>query len=127
MCGSFTAGEAHAASGGEAKPVSIPRSKTGWIFVVLYGALAAYLIDQALTCAIWMCDLNAFPATIPFGLLYLGLLKLLDPVFFFGSITYAPFTNWFFIVPTAIGNAVIYYWLGVGVAKIWTRLRRRKA
>jgi hypothetical protein len=105
----------------------IPRSKTGWLFVVIYLALAAYVIAEALSCAVWMCDFIELWATIPFGLFYLALLKLLDPVFFFGSITYAPFTNWFFIVPTVAGNAAIYYWLGVGSAKIFARLRRRKA
>jgi hypothetical protein len=107
--------------------MGVPRSKTGWLFVVLYAALAAYVTAEALTCVVWMCDLIELWDTIPFGLIYLGLIKLLDPVFFFGSITYAPFTNWFFIVPTVAVNAVIYYWLGVGSAKIFTRLRRRKA
>jgi hypothetical protein len=107
--------------------MSVPQSRTGWIFVVLYAGLAVYLIAEALTCADWMCDLVEFWAAIPFGLVYLALLKLLDPVFIFGSIIYAPFTNWFFIVPTFVGNAMIYYWLGVGIETLFVRVRRRKA
>jgi hypothetical protein len=103
--------------------MSVPRSKTGWSFAVLYAGVAAYLIAQALTCADWMCDLVEFWAAIPFGLVYLALLKLLD----LGSVAYAPFTNWFFIAPTVAGNAVIYYWLGVGVEKLFARVHRRKA
>lgn len=66
-------------------------------------------------------------SAIPFGLLYLALLKALDPAFFFGSITYAPFTNWFFSAPAVAVNAVIYYWLGVGIEKIVMRVCRCKA
>jgi len=106
--------------------MSVPRSRTGWLFVALYVALAAYVTAEALTCAVWMCDMIELWAAIPFGLVYLGLVKVLDPVFFFGTITYAPFTNWFFIVPTVAGNAAIYYWLGVGSTKIFARVKRRK-
>jgi hypothetical protein len=69
-----------------------------------------------------MCDLVELYAAIPFGLLYLLILKWLDPIFVFGSITYAPFKNWFFIVPTLVGNSVIFYWLGVGSAKLGRKL-----
>lgn len=89
-----------------------------------YLALAAFFIYQAFTCIGWVCDLVEFPVTIPFGLLYLALLKLLDPIFAFGSITYAPFRNWFFIVPTLIGNSIIFYWLGVGIAKLFARPKK---
>jgi hypothetical protein len=73
----------------EAGPISVPQSKTGWILVVIYGALSAFLIIQAFTCADWVCDLIEFPITFPFDLLFLAVLRWLDPIFFFGSITYA--------------------------------------
>ena len=107
--------------------MNVPRSKTGWILVVLYLLLAAYFVTQAFTCMDWLCDLIELPITIPFGLLFLAILHWLDPVFFFGSITYAPFRNWFFIVPTVAVNTFIYYWLGVGIEKIISRFRGRKA
>ena len=106
--------------------MSFPRSKTGWFCAVVYSALAAYLIDQAFTCRDWLCDLVELWAAIPFGLFYLALLQALEPVFLFGSIAYAPFTNWFFIAPTVIANAVIYYWLGVGIARLVAWLRGRR-
>jgi hypothetical protein len=102
-----------------------PRSKVGWTFVTTYLALAALLIYRAFTCVGWVCDLVEFPVTIPFGLLYLALLKLLDPIFFFGSITYAPFRNWFFIIPTLVGDSIIFYWLGVRIGKLLARLLKK--
>ena len=47
------------------------------------------MIIQAFTCVDWVCDLIEFPITFPFGLLFLAVLRWLDPIFFFGSITYA--------------------------------------
>lgn len=102
-----------------------PRSKVGWAFVMTYLALAAFFIYQAFTCIGWVCDLVEFPVTIPFGLLYLVLLKLLDPIFVFGSITYAPFRNWLFIIPTLFGNSIIFYWLGVRIGKLLARLPKK--
>jgi hypothetical protein len=63
----------------EAGPISVPQSKTGWILVVIYGALSAFLIIQAFTCVDWVCDLIEFPITIPFGLLFFAVLRWLDP------------------------------------------------
>ena len=82
----------------------LPRSKVGWAFVAIYMALDTSLVYLAFTCTGWMCDLVEFPAAVPFGLLYLGLLRWLNPVFVFGSITYAPFRNWYFILPTFAGS-----------------------
>jgi hypothetical protein len=107
--------------------MTVPQSKPGCTLAVLYLVLAAYFITQAFTCVEWMCDLVELPITIPFGLLFLAILHWLDPVFFFGSITYAPFRNWFFIVPTVAVNALIYYWLGIGIDKIISRFWRRKS
>lgn len=92
----------------------LPKSRIGWVFVLIYLAGASFLIYQAFTCSGWVCDLVEVPVAIPFGFLWLILLQWLEPIFVFGSITYAPFTNWFFIVPTLAGNSVICYWLGVG-------------
>ncbi len=105
----------------------LPRSIAGWICVVFYCGLAGYLLVQAFTCGDWVCDLVALPATVPFGLVYLAVLKALDPVYSFGDITFAPFRNWLFIVPTIAANAVIYYWLGVGIAKLIARFRPHNA
>lgn len=69
-----------------------------------------------------MCDFIEIPVTVPFGQIYLLLIKLLDPIFAFGSITYAPFRNLYFIIPTVIGNIVVYYWIGKGVGKIINKL-----
>lgn len=102
-----------------------PKSKTGWLFALLYLGFASFLVYLAFTCIGWVCDIVEFPAAIPFGLLYLGLLRLLDPILAFGSITYSPFRNWFFIVPTLIGNAIVFYWLGVSIEKLWRRAFRR--
>lgn len=101
-----------------ARSPHVRTSKIAWGFVGIYLAFSAYLIYQAFTCTGWLCDLVEFPAVIPFGLVYLLLLRLLNPLFAFGSVTYAPFENWFFIVPTLIGNSIIIYWLVVGVAKL---------
>jgi len=106
--------------------VRVPRSRIDWILVVLYWAAAAPLIHEALTCTVWFCDLVEFWVALPFGAIYLLVLKLLDPVAGFGSITYAPFRNWVFIVPTLIANSVIYYWVGVGVAKLFAKLLGRQ-
>jgi len=103
----------------------MPRSKVGWVLVVLYLAGSAILIYQAFTCTGWLCDLVEFPAAIPFGLLYLMLLRALNPIFQFGSVTYSPFRNWFFIIPTLLGNSVVFYWIGVGIAKLSAKLARK--
>jgi hypothetical protein len=105
----------------------LPKSKFGWVFVAFYTAVDSLLVYLAFTCTGWMCDLVELPAVIPFGILYLGLLRLLNPLFRFGSITYAPFTNWYFIVPTFLGNSVIFYWLGVGIGKLCTKLLRARS
>jgi hypothetical protein len=102
-----------------------PKSKIGWIFVVIYLALSSWLVYQAFTCTDWMCDMVEIPAAIPFGAVYFGLLRLLNPIFLFGSISYAPFRNWYFIIPTLIGNSILYYWFGVGVRKLYLRLFRK--
>ena len=102
-----------------------PKSKLGWAFAIVYLILASVLVYQALTCTGWVCDLVEFPAAIPFGLIYLVVLQRLDPIFFFGSITYAPFRNWAFIVPTLIGNSLFYYWLGLGIAKVCAKLFKK--
>ena len=99
-----------------------PTSKVGWVFVAVYVALASFLVYSAFTCTGWVCDIVELPATVPFGLLYLGLLRWLNPLFVFGSITYSPFRNWYFIIPTLVGNSVIFYWLGVGIGKLCTKL-----
>jgi hypothetical protein len=103
----------------------LPKSKFGWAFVAIYMACDTFLVYLAFTCTGWMCDTVELPATIPFGLLYLALLHFLNPLFAFGSITSAPFRNWYFIIPTFVGNAVIFYWLGVGLGKLCTRLVRK--
>ena len=103
----------------------LPRSRAGWTSAIVYLASASFLIYQAFTCSGWVCDVIEFPAAIPFGLLYMAILRWLDPVFAFGSITYAPFRNWFFIIPTLAGNGFIYYWVGVGVARLCAKLFRR--
>jgi hypothetical protein len=105
--------------------MGLPRSRAGWTSATIYLALASLLIYQAFTCSGWVCDVVEFPAVIPFGLLYFEILRWLDPVFVFGSITYAPFRNWFFIVPTLAGNGFVYYWVGVGVARLGSKLFRR--
>jgi hypothetical protein len=102
--------------------MKLPKSKIGWVFVAIYLVMASYLVYQAFTCTGWVCDLVEFPATIPFGLLYLALLKWLNPIFVFGSITYNPFKNWFFIIPTLVGNSIVFYWLGVGIGKLCMKL-----
>lgn len=102
-----------------------PKSKIGWAFVVIYLALSACLVYRAFTCIGWMCDMVEIPATIPFGLVYFPLLRFLNPIFFFGSITYAPFRNWYFIIPTLAGNSIIYCWLGIGVRRLYVRLFRK--
>ncbi|HEY1204957.1 MAG: hypothetical protein ABSH46_07205 [Bryobacteraceae bacterium] len=104
-----------------------PKSKVGWAFVILYLVSASYLIYQAFACRGWVCDLVEIPAAVPFGLVYLLALRWLDPFFAFGDITWSPFRNWFFIVPTVIGNSLIFYWLGVGVGKLAARLLGRRA
>lgn len=103
----------------------LPQSRMGWTLVIVYLLLAAFLIYQAFTCTGWVCDLVEVPAAVPFGLIYLALLQWLDPIFVFGSITYAPFRNWFFIIPTLLGNSLLYYWLGLGIGKLWGRWLRR--
>ncbi len=105
----------------------MPKSKLGWVLVVLYLAFSSVLIYQAFTCTGWVCDLVEFPAAIPFGLLYLLLLRALNPMFAFGSITYDPFRNWFFIIPTLVGNSVVFYWIGVGIGKLGAKVMRRKS
>lgn len=103
----------------------MPKSKVGWIFVALYLVGSSFLIYQAFTCTGWVCDIVEFPAAIPFGLLYLLALRLLDPVFVFGSITHEPFRNWYFIIPTLTGNSVVFYWLGLGIGKLAMKLFRK--
>lgn len=107
--------------------MKIPKSKLGWVLVVLYLAGSSVLIYQAFTCTGWVCDLVEFPAAIPFGFLYLLLLRALNPIFVFGSITHEPFRNWFFIIPTMVGNSVVFYWIGVGIAKLSARVMRRRS
>lgn len=103
----------------------LPKSKVGWAFVAIYLALASYLVYLAFSCVGWVCDIVEFPAAVPVGLLYLALLKWLNPIFVFGSITYAPFKNWYFIIPTMVGNSVVFYWLGAGIGKLCLKATRK--
>jgi hypothetical protein len=103
----------------------LPKSKAAWVLVAMYLALDSFLVYLAFTCTGWLCDIVEIPGAVPVGVLYLGLLRWLNPIFVFGSITYAPFRNWYFIIPTAVGNSVVFYWLGVGIGKLWVKLNRK--
>jgi len=107
--------------------MQFPKSKAGWSLVAIYLAVSSVLIYQAFTCTGWVCDLVEFPATIPFGVLYLLVLRWLNPVFVFGNIVSEPFRNWYFIIPTLAGNSVVFYWLGVGMGKLTRKIFRRAA
>ncbi len=104
--------------------MQLPKSRIGWAFVGVYWLLSSFLIYLAFTCSGWLCDMVELPVAVPFGFLYLALLKGLNPIFAFGAISYAPFRNWFFIVPTLAGNSIIFYWLGAGVGKMYKRFFR---
>jgi hypothetical protein len=56
---------------GNPRPMKLPKSRVGWVFVAIYLVMASVLVYQAFTCTGWVCDLVEFPATIPFGLLIL--------------------------------------------------------
>jgi hypothetical protein len=102
--------------------MKFPKSKTGWIFVIVYLLVAIFFTYQAFVCSGFACDLVELPAIVPFGVLYLLLLQLLNPIYFFGSIIYAPFQNLFFIIPNILGNMLLYYWIGLGFEKLFRKL-----
>lgn len=89
------------------------RSRTGWAFVALYLVFAAVLFGRASTCTGWVCDLIALPAAAPVGFLVGGVLDWLDQLFVFpGYSSSGLLRNPWFIVPTVLGNAVLYYGIG---------------
>lgn len=120
-------GRRHQRVAGDRSDVAIrlPKSRAGWAFVIVYLVLASFFVYQAFTCSGWLCDLAGIPAALPFGAIYLAVLQWLDPIYVFGSITYAPFRNWWFIIPTLIVNSLICYWLGSGIGKLCAKLFRR--
>ena len=59
-----------------------PKSRIGWLFVAGYLVASSWLVYQAFTCIGWVCDMVEIPAAVPFGVLYFGPLRLLNPIFF---------------------------------------------
>jgi hypothetical protein len=100
--------------------MALPKSKLGLTLVIVYLGFAAFFDYLALTHS----DYAGFFPAIPFGLVYLGILQWLNPIFQWGSLTYAPFRNWWFIVPTTLGNVIVYYWLGIGISHVYRRVAR---
>lgn len=99
--------------------VRVPGSRAGWAFVALYLVVAAILFGRAFTCTGWVCDLVALPAAAPVGFLVSGVLGWLDELFVFpGYSSSGLLRNPWFIVPTVLGNAVLYYGIGALAARL---------
>lgn len=107
--------------------MKFPRSKTGLFFAGLYVVFASFLFYDAATCHGMLCELNAFAAVVPFGIVCIIAVKLLDTVYFFGS-SYTSY-SWgdiAFVIPTMIGNIIFYYWAGVFLAWIFKKVIPKK-
>jgi hypothetical protein len=106
--------------------VRFARSRAGWAFVVLYLVIAAVLFGRASTCTGWVCDLVALPAVAPVGFLVGGVLDGLDQIFVFpGYSSSGLLRNPWFIVPTVLGNAALYYGIGTLAGRLasWAAAR----
>jgi len=93
-------------------------SKAGLLFAGLYAIGAAILFRESLTCATWMCDLVALPVFLPAGYIFWA------P--FSGPVDYIPdpLDRWIFVVPAALTNLVLYYYVGYGLGAAIGALRR---
>lgn len=88
-------------------------AKCGWLLAGCYVVIAGLLFYRASSCSGWVCDLVALPAAFPFGFPIAWLIDAMDswllipghtPTFHFRSL--------YFIVPTMIANALLYFWIG---------------
>ncbi len=104
------------------------QSWTGWAFMATYLILAGFLFHQALSCRGWVCDLVALPAAFPFGFPVAWLIDWIDYMFRIpGHTPTFHFSNWYFIIPTVLINAVFYYWIGKQLEALLKHLLRRSA
>lgn len=105
---------------------AICKSRTGWVLLVAYLILAAYLFHEALTCRDWVCDLVALPAVFPLGFGIVWLLQGLDYLFVLPpELTQGLLRKWPFILSTVLINAMFYFCAGWQLEKLLRRLRRR--
>jgi len=101
------------------------------MFVVAYLGFAADGYYKAFANPDALGGLAGFWPSLPFGIIYFFVLKWLNLIFYFNGagfdgssyppIISMPFNQWLFVIPTIAGNAIIYYWLGVGVSKGYKR------
>ena len=91
-------------------------SQTGLSFVLAYVAIAAYMFHDAMTCIGWVCDLGAIFVFPPAGEIYWW------P--FSGQVP-NPMRRWEFVIPAALTNMVIYYFLGNVVGAVLRKLSTR--
>lgn len=101
------------------------KSPAGWGLLAAYLILAGFLFRDASTCAGWGCDLAALPAVFPFGFAVAWLYDGIDHLFVLPDLTAGLLRKWHFILPTVIGNAIFYFWVGSQLEKLVTWLYRR--
>lgn len=65
--------------------MKFPKSKTGLVVTAVYFCFAVVLFYKAMTCGSMMCDLEAWPVIVPFGIIIAVLVKVLDKFYFFGT------------------------------------------
>lgn len=101
-------------------------SRTGWALLSAYLVLAVAAWYEALTCTGWVCDLAAIPAIFPLGFPIAWFTDWIDALFHIpGHVPTFHLRNWYFIIPTVIANSVFYYWLGMMLGRLATRVRQR--
>jgi len=113
------------------------KSKVGWIFVAAYLGFATCFYYKAFTDKSFHGGLAGFWPSIPFGIIYLYALEGLNNIYYFNGagfdgssyppIISMPFNQWLFVIPTIVGNAVIYYWLGAGISKGFRRFFSKRS
>ena len=101
------------------------KSPAGWGLLATYLILAGFLFRDASTCAGWGCDLAALPAVFPFGFPVAWLFDGIDDLFVLPDLTAGLLRKWHFILPTVIGNAIFYFWVGSQLEKLAAWLYRR--
>lgn len=97
---------------------TIWRSRSGWTLALLYLVAAIILFHQAMACMTMFCDSAALPVFLPAGWLYW--------LPFSGSLNYVadPMRHWQFVIPAAVTNAIVYYFVGLAIGQVFNSLSR---
>jgi len=106
--------------------MKFPKSKIGWALVVVYIVLVLYILNAP--CEGWICgpSLSWDFALIPFSIVFDVLFNLLNPYFVFGVLIDQVIVSWPVIVFGLVINLFVFYWIGLGIEKIFKKLFIKK-